>query len=223
MSSTRCVGFEAVSCRFQVQHRRVRGTRIDAGVQMLAQDLHIHTVWSSGDSAVVPEQTVELVSALRHARTVGISDHLEFVYNRFDDYSAHVRGAGLKLGVEVSGHEWLDAALQVDCDYRIFHCCDRDADYAALDRLVESGRPTIVAHPNALNTRLGRVPPECLIELNNRYIWRCDWRLFYGPVVNRFRFVIGSDAHQPNWLNQTVAQHVAAQLGIVEHLLFENE
>jgi len=188
---------------------------------MLAQDLHIHTIWSDGDSAVVPEQTVDFVAELAHARVAGISDHLEFIHDRFDAYSAQVRGAGFKVGMEVNGHEWLAAALEVDCDYRIFHCFDRDADYAALERLLESGVPLIVAHPNALNTDLRRVPVECLVELNNRYVWRCDWRAFYGPHVERFRFVLSSDAHQPNWLNQTVARHVAARLGVTEHLVFE--
>lgn len=190
---------------------------------MLTQDLHIHTVWSSGDSAIAPEQTIGLIAELKHARIMGISDHFEHIHDRFDEYSAAVRSAGLKLGMEVNGHEWVDAALDVDCDYRIFHCFDRDAEYAALDRLQESGRPVIVAHPNALNTQLGRVPPECLIEINNRYVWRCNWRQFYGPFVDRFRFVISSDAHQPNWLNQTVARHVAERLGIAEHLLFDQQ
>jgi hypothetical protein len=38
--------------------------------------------------------------------------------------------------------------------------------------------------------------------------------------VDRFRFVLGSDAHQPNWLSQAVARHVAVQLGVTEHLVF---
>jgi hypothetical protein len=187
---------------------------------MLPQDLHIHTTWSHGDSSVVPEQTIELVAALRHASTVGISDHFEHVHDRFDDYARAVKAAGLKLGTEVDGHQWVDAALEVDCDYRIFHCRDRDADYRALERLAASGRPVIVAHPNALQTDLDRVSGDCCVELNNRYIWRCDWRAFYGPYRERFKFVIGSDAHQPNWLGQSVARYVAAELGIAETLLF---
>ncbi len=187
------------------------------------QDLHIHTVWSSGDSSVVPEQTIELIASVGHAHVIGISDHFEHVHDRFDDYSSQVRAAGLKLGIEVNGHKWVDAALDVDCDYRIFHCFDLDADYEVLDRLLESDRPVVIAHPNALNTQLSRVPSECLVEINNRYIWRCDWRQFYGPFVDRFRFVLSSDAHQPNWLNLSVATHVAEQLGIIEHLVFENQ
>jgi histidinol phosphatase-like PHP family hydrolase len=102
---------------------------------MLQQDLHIHTTYSTGDSSVVPEQTVALVAAVHHARTVAISDHFE-------------------------------------------------------------------------------------IEINNRYVWRTDWKQYYGPFKERFRFVLGSDAHQPNWLGQSIARYVAAQLGVKEHLVF---
>ncbi|NEX22672.1 hypothetical protein G3480_20575 [Thiorhodococcus mannitoliphagus] len=187
---------------------------------MLPQDLHVHSTWSHDDSAIVPEQTIELIVAVGHAATIGISDHFEHVQHCFDDYAAAVRGAGLRLGTEVNGHDWVDAALEQSCDYWIFHCYDRDADYAALERLLASGRPVIVAHPNALDTNLWRVPPECHVEINNRYVWRCDWRAFYGPHRNRFRFVISSDAHQPNWLGQSVARSVADALSIREHLLF---
>lgn len=188
---------------------------------MLNQDLHIHTTWSSGDPAIVPEQTIELISNLKHARTIGISDHFEFIHHDFEAYSDAVRRAGFKVGMEVNGHKWVDASLEVDCDYRIFHCFDQDADYAVLDKLLGSGKPVIIAHPNALNTQLGRIPSECLIELNNRYIWRSDWPSYYGPYTKRFHFVFSSDAHQPNWLNQNVSRYVAKELGIKEHLLFQ--
>jgi hypothetical protein len=187
----------------------------------LPQDLHIHSTWSDTDSAVVPEQTIALIAALGHARVRGISDHFEMIVDRWDDYRAEVTAAGLRVGMEVNGHEWVAAALDAECDYRIFHCWDRDADYKALETLLGSDRPVIVAHPHALGTDLDRVPPECLVEINNRYIWRCDWHAEYGPYAERFRFVISSDAHQPNWLNQTVARHAAAELGIAETLLFE--
>lgn len=63
---------------------------------MLAQDLHIHTIWSSGDGAVVPEQTVELIAQIRHARVVGISDHFEYLVDGFiEAYVDEVRRAGL--------------------------------------------------------------------------------------------------------------------------------
>ena len=188
---------------------------------MLPQDLHIHTIYSANDSSVVPEQTVELVAAVKHARIVGISDHFENLLNgRFADYRSEIQRAGLKVGVEVNGHPWATEAVGYDVDYYIFHCRDRDDDYDSLDKLLATGRPVIVAHPNALGTNLNRVPGECLIEINNRYVWHSDWEKFYAPFKDRFRFVIGSDAHQPNWLGQAVARYVAAQLGIEEFLVF---
>lgn len=186
----------------------------------LMQDLHIHTVWSDGDSSVVPQQTVALIAAVNHAEIIGISDHFEFICDRFDAYEKEVRDAGLHCGTEVNGHEWVERALAVNADYYIFHCFDRDEDYAALESLLASGRPIIIAHPNALETNLDRVPTECLIEINNRYIWRNDWHAYYGKYVDRFSFVINSDAHQPNWLNQTLAQHAADELGVRQTLLF---
>lgn len=46
---------------------------------MIPQDLHIHTVYSVGDSAVVKEQTIDLVKQIRHASIIGISDHYEYL------------------------------------------------------------------------------------------------------------------------------------------------
>ena len=188
----------------------------------LPQDLHIHSTWSTDDSAIVPEQTLALITALGHARIRGISDHFEMIADCFDDYRAAVLAQGLWVGTEINGHEWVPAALEADCDYRIFHCYDRDADYLAIEELLAADRPVIIAHPHALDTDLKRVPPACLVEINNRYIWRCDWTAYYGPFRDRFRFVISSDAHQPNWLNQTVARYVANALGIQETLLFDD-
>jgi hypothetical protein len=188
---------------------------------MLAQDLHIHTTWSHGDGAVVQEQTVDLVAQVRHARVVGISDHFEYVFETgIDLYVGAVRRAGLKVGTEVNGHIWVPAAVHAPVDYYVVHCYDCAADYRALEDLLATGRPVIVAHPHALGTQLAKVPPECFVEVNNRYIWRGDWRGFYAPHVARFRFVLSSDAHQPNWLNQTISLHVAEQLGIEESIVF---
>lgn len=188
---------------------------------MLAQDLHVHTTWSYADGAVVREQTVELVAQVHHARVLGISDHFEhLVDSDVDAYADTVRRAGLWVGTEVNGAEWVLAALDAPVDYYIVHCYDTDADYAGLERLLGTGRPVIIAHPHALGTRLARVPTDCRVEVNNRYIWRGDWRAYYGPHVHRFRFVLSSDAHQPNWLNQTLARYVADQLGIEETLVF---
>ncbi|WP_319524278.1 PHP domain-containing protein [uncultured Desulfosarcina sp.] len=188
---------------------------------MLNQDLHIHTTYSTGDSAIVPEQTVALVASVKHAGIIGISDHFEYLLGGFfDGYAREVRGAGLKVGTEVDGHEWAKEATKYDFDYYIVHCRDRDADYRCLETLLTTGMPVIVAHPNAFDTDLKRVPSECLIEINNRYVWRTDWKKYYTPHKDRFKFVIGSDAHQPNWLGQSMAQYAAVQLGIEEHLVF---
>jgi histidinol phosphatase-like PHP family hydrolase len=186
----------------------------------LPQDLHIHTTWSSGDDSVVTEQTIDLIAAVGHAHIRGISDHFEHVVDCFDEYRQAVSAAGLLVGTELNGHAWVSAALDAECDYHIYHCYDRDADYKALETLLADGRPVIVAHPNALDTDLNRVPPQTLVEINNRYVWRCNWRSFYGPFKERFRFIISSDAHQPNWLNQTVARYVAADLGVEETFVF---
>jgi histidinol phosphatase-like PHP family hydrolase len=194
---------------------------VDGDFMILNQDLHIHTTYSAGDSAIVPEQTVELVASLKHARVVGISDHFEYLLDGiFDTYTKETREAGLKVGTEVDGHRWATEAAGYDFDYYIVHCRDLDADYRCLETLLATGRPVVVAHPNAFDTDLNRVPVECLVEINNRYVWRTDWKRYYGPFRDRFRFIISSDAHQPNWLGQAVAYRAAAQLGIREHLVF---
>ena len=188
---------------------------------MLNQDLHIHTTYSASDSSVVSEQTIALVAAVHHACVMGISDHFEnLVGGVFARYAAEIREAGMKRGVEVDGHAWASEAAAYPVDYYIFHCRDLDADYRAIELLLGTGLPVIVAHPNALGTDLDRVPPECLIEINNRYVWRSNWQAYYAPHAGRFNFVLGSDAHQPNWLGQAVARHAATQLGVTEHLIF---
>ncbi len=99
---------------------------------MLKQDLHIHTTYSTNDSAVAPEQTVALVAAVEHAGIVGISDHFEsLVDGYFEIYEREIRQAGLKVGVEVDGHAWAAEATNYILDYYIFHCRDRDAEGAA--------------------------------------------------------------------------------------------
>jgi len=188
---------------------------------MLQQDLHVHTTYSSNDSAIVAEQTVALVTAVKHAGIVGISDHFDsLVDGDFENYEREIRRAGLKVGVEVDGHAWVAEAVNYNVDYYIFHCRDQNADYHSLDKLLATGKPVIVAHPNILDTNLNRVPSECLVEINNRYVWRTDWKQFYSPFKDHFKFVISSDAHQPNWLGQAVAHYAAEQLGIQEHIVF---
>jgi len=184
------------------------------------QDLHVHTIFSRNDGAVVPEQTVELVARIAHARVLGISDHLEYVGDAFEEYARTVRAHHLKLGLEVNGAEWVAAAQALPVDYYIYHCRDRAEDYRGAERLAATGRPAIIAHPQALQTDLEKVSPACLIEINNRYAWREQgWRAL-APYVGHFRFVIGSDAHQPHWLNQTAARFIARELGVRETLLF---
>lgn len=188
---------------------------------MLPQDLHIHTTYSANDSYVVPEQTVTLIAAVKHARIVGVSDHFEnLTRGSFEQYAAEVSGHGLKVGVEVDGHPWAQQASEYEVDYYVMHCRDHALDYRAVELLLATGKPVVIAHPNILGTDLDLLPPECLIEINNRYVWRNDWRTYYTPFVDRFRFVISSDAHQPSWLGQSVARHVAAELGVTEHLVF---
>jgi hypothetical protein len=188
---------------------------------MLKQDLHIHTIYSANDSVVVPEQTISLVAGLRHAGIAGISDHFEnLVGGAFETYKDEIRAAGLKLGTEVDGSAWAKEAASYNVDYYIVHCRNRTADYRCLEQLLATGKPVIVAHPNALDTDLNRIPAECFIEINNRYVWRCDWHSYYGPFADRFKFILSSDAHQPHWLSQFVARHVAEQLGIEESILF---
>ena len=189
---------------------------------MLAQDLHIHTTYSTNDNYVVPQQTVSFIAAVKHARIVGICDHFESLINgSFERYRAEVNSNGLKVGVEVDGHPWAQQASEHQVDYYMMHCRDSTADYRSVELLISTGKPVVIAHPNILGTDLGRLPKECLIEINNRYVWQNDWQKFYTPFVDRFRFVIGSDAHQPNWLGQTVARYVASELGVKEHIIFD--
>ena len=186
---------------------------------MISQDLHIHTIWSHGDTAVAEEQTVELIAEIRHARTIGISDHYEYLDGVFERYERNVREHGFLVGTEIDGHYLVGEAVQQNFDYFVYHC-SHEQDYKALDTLLETGKPVIIAHPLIMGTDLDRVPPECLVEINNRYVWRSNWKNGYLPYLERFRFVLSSDAHQPNWLNQNVARYVCRQLGITETLLF---
>jgi hypothetical protein len=129
--------------------------RYAVGRTMLQQDLHIHTTYSTSDTAVVPEQTVALVAAVRHAVIGGISDHFDCLVNGdFEGYEKEIRQVGLKVGVEVDGHTWVDEASKYAVDYYIFHCRDQNADYRSLDKLLTTGKPVIIAHPNVFQTNL---------------------------------------------------------------------
>ncbi len=185
------------------------------------QDLHIHTIFSHGDSAVAEEQTVELISEIRHAQTIGISDHFDYITgNYFEKYEKTVRRFGMKVGTEIDGTPLLTEAIDLPFDYFIFHLRDNDSEYKGIETLLSTGKPVIIAHPHVFEADLSRIPPEAFVEINNRYIWKCNWKEIYGPFKNRFRFILSSDAHQPNWLNQNAAKYVMRELGINESVVF---
>src|SRR6056297_2055963 len=93
------------------------------------QDLHIHTIFSHMDSAVVPEQTPELVASVRHARILGISDHFEHYSHQFEFYRSRLEEQGLHVGTEVDGSDYVNEAASLDFEYYIYHCRDRASEY----------------------------------------------------------------------------------------------
>ncbi|MFW5657613.1 MAG: hypothetical protein ACOC0C_08345 [Bacteroidota bacterium] len=191
---------------------------------ILKQDLHIHTIFSVGDSAVVEQQTPELIASVRHAEIIGISDHFEsFRTHGYPNYKKAVCKYGLKLGTEVDGYRSVHEASELAFDYYIYHCHDEANDYLGIEVLLQTGKPVILAHPYVYNTDLERIPEACFVEINNRYIWRYNWREYLTPFLNKFQWVLSSDAHQPNWLNQNVARYVAQELGINESMVFSTE
>ncbi len=187
----------------------------------IEQDLHIHTNYSYGDSAIEPQQTLDLIKSLDHARITGISDHFEYVTENFIEYRDDVHGHGFWCGCEINLSSDVPRALELPFDYYIFHCRNEESEYRGAEKLLESGKPLIISHPIAIGADLAKVPTGCFIEVNNRYIWKAeDYRSYYAPHLDRFRFVLGSDAHKPNWLNHVVAQYAAEQMGIVPALVF---
>ena len=185
------------------------------------QDLHIHTVFSVGDSAVSEQQTLDLISKINHAKIIGISDHFEYLgEDKFEYYKERVSSFGFKVGTEVDGKDFVNEASSLDFEYYIYHCWDNKNDYKGIEKLLGSGKPVIIAHPHVTDTDLGKIPPECYLEINNRYVYRYDWHKYFRDYIDKFKFVLSSDAHQPHWLNQNVARHVAAQLGIKESIIF---
>ena len=192
-------------------------------MQPVNQDLHIHTKFSKYDSAVAQEQTIDFVAKIRHANVLGISDHLESFDenpNLFDQYLKKVKSLNMYAGTEVDGSYSVEFALSVSPDYYIYHCFDTSDDYRGAELLLETGKPVIIAHPMALGTNLKKVPAKCLVEINNRYVWRGNWEKYLAKFTGTFKFVLSSDAHQPNWLNQVISFYVASQLGIKEQILF---
>lgn len=190
-------------------------------IPLYTQDLHIHTIFSTGDGAVSKEQTVELVAEINHAKIIGISDHFEYVGNEcYEKYRESVTGFGFKLGTEVDGYKWVGPALNFDFDYYIYHCRDDTKDYRGLEKLMSGDKPVIIAHPYATGTSLEKIPANSIVEINNRYVIRHDWKAFFSGYLNQFRFILSSDAHQPHWLNLNVSRFVANELGIQEEILF---
>ncbi len=192
-------------------------------LQRVPQDLHIHTTFSSTDSQVVPEQTIDTVAFVHHADIIGISDHFEhFMPHRYHEYCEKLKLYNFLVGTEVNGHQSVPQASKFEFDYYIYHCWGHeDNDYKALIDLISTGKPVIVAHPYATNTDLNRIPENSYVEINNRYISRFDWRKLITPFKDKFQWVIGSDAHQPHWLNQNIARKVAEEMGIKETILFK--
>jgi histidinol phosphatase-like PHP family hydrolase len=190
-------------------------------IPLYKQDLHIHTVFSTGDGAVSKEQTIELVAGINHAKIIGISDHFEYIgEENFKRYSESVTRFGFKVGTEVDGFKWVEPALALDFDYYIYHCRDDPRDYKALEKLISKGKPVIIAHPYATGADLESIPENCIIEINNRYIIRYDWKSYLNGYLKKFRFVLSSDAHKPSGLNLNVSRFVAGELGIQEIILF---
>lgn len=188
---------------------------------LIPQDLHIHTVYSTGDGAVEPQQTIPFIAELNHAEVRGISDHFEYLGGDvFDRYRRECRRYGFYCGCEVNDSRDALEAVTYPFDYYIYHCRDKASEYEGARKLLATGRPVIISHPMAMGADLEKVPPACLIELNNRYIWKADFMSYYSPYLERFRFVLGSDAHKPNWLNQLTARYGAERLGIRETLVF---
>jgi hypothetical protein len=191
---------------------------------MIPQDLHIHTIYSKNDPAVVPQQTMQLISDVKHARIIGISDHLEHMdLDMFEEYKNEARSFGFRVGTEVDGPDSVDFAIEADPDYYIYHCYDTNRSYTGVYRLLDTEKPVIIAHPLIMNTNLEKLPSECFIEISNRYVWKSNWQNGFMPYRNRFRFVFSSDAHQPLMLNQTIARYVGRQLGIVESFVFSEK
>ncbi len=171
---------------------------------------------------MVPEQTPELVAHVSHAEIIGVSDHFEhFADKAYDEYVERIRALKMLVATEIDGAASVEYAASLHFDYYVYHCRDTAADYRGVERLLATGRPVIIAHPHVLETDLSRIPETCLVEINNRYVWQGDWSAYYGPHRDRFRFVINSDAHQPNWLTQSVARKVAADLGVQEQSITE--
>lgn len=187
------------------------------------QDLHIHTIYSTGDSSVEPQQTIPFIAELNHAEIRGISDHFEYLKSPvFKKYREETQAYGFWCGCEVNDSRDAREAVAYPFDYYIYHCRDKTSEYRGAESLLKTGKPVIVSHPMAMGADLNKVPTDCFLEINNRYVWKNDYMAYFTPHLHRFRFTIGSDAHKPNWLNQFVARYAAEKLGIEESVLFKH-
>jgi len=191
---------------------------------LVPQDIHIHTVYSTGDGAVAPQQKPAFLGSIGHARITGISDHYEFLTDDkvLESYFNDLYTNGFYAGTEVNGPDWTDGASKQPFDYFIYHCYDIEEAYPEIDTLLNTGKPVIIAHPFMLGTDLSRVPADCYVEINNRYIWRCEWDKLLPPWKDKFNWICSSDAHKPNQLNQNVVQYVRKVLDIPETMIFKN-
>ena len=103
---------------------------------------------------------------------MGISDHFEhFADKAYEEYVGRIRSLDMLVGTEVDGAASVDFAISFAFDYYIYHCRNIAADYRGIERLLSTGQPMIIAHPNVLDTDLDLVPDTCLVEINNRYVW----------------------------------------------------
>lgn len=191
--------------------------------EKIVQDLHIHSTYSTGDTAVAPQQTLELIAALEHAEVRGISDHFEYLTEAsvFEEYRRKAHNLGFYCGCEVNDSSDAEKALDYPYDYYIYHCRNQASEYKGAERLLEAGKPIIISHPMAMGADLNKVPTDCFIEVNNRYVWQREYKNYYSPHLNRFRFLCGSDAHKPNWLNHLVASYAMEEMGLENTLIFK--
>lgn len=192
-------------------------------IKKIIQDLHIHSTYSTGDTAVAPQQTLKFIAKLEHAEIRGISDHFEYIAEDkvFDVYRKEAHSLGFYCGCEVNDSNDAEKAVDFPFDYYIYHCRNQDSEYKGAEGLLKTGKPVIISHPMAMGADLNKVPTDCYIEVNNRYVWQRDYMAYYATHLKRFRFLCGSDAHKPNWLNHLVAAHAMEEMGLNNILIFE--
>lgn len=133
----------------------------------LIQDLHIHTIFSSEECC--PEQTLEMINEVRHADIIGISDHFEQIQD-VETYFTEVKRFHFHVGTEIDGTRMLEKAVEFPFEYFFYHCRDHENDYNGIDKLLKTGKPVIISHPNIFNTDPLKIPKECFVEINNSHV-----------------------------------------------------